>query len=78
MIDIRFYMGGNIQEKVNRFIMFVNSMVEKLFQKVQLEGTVKNPIYYEQNKSIIVKRNKVYYCSDKTELVRLLKAQVSN
>jgi hypothetical protein len=78
MIDIRFYMGGNIQEKVNRFIMFVNSMVEKLFQKVQLEGTVKKPIYYEQNKSIIVKRKKVYYCSDKTELVRLLKAQVSN
>ena len=32
---------GEIDEKVNRFISIVNSMVEKFFRKVQVEGTVK-------------------------------------
>ena len=33
--------GGEIDEKVNRFISIVNSRVEKFFRKVKVEGTVK-------------------------------------
>ena len=69
--------GGKIDEKVNRFITIVNSMVENFFQESTIRRHSKDkPFITNKIKSLIVKRNAAY-SSGKIELFRLLRAQVS-
>jgi hypothetical protein len=65
--------GGKIDEKVNRFITIVNSMVEKYFPESTIRRHSKDkPFITNKIKSLIVKRNTAY-SSGKIELFRLLR-----
>ena len=69
--------GGEIDEKVNRFITIVNSLVEKFFpESTSRRHSKDKPFITNKIKSLISKRNKAYSCG-KIELFRSLRAQVS-
>ena len=68
---------GVIDEKVNRFILIVNSMVEKFFpESTSRRHSKDKPLITHKIKSLISKRNKTYR-RGKIELFRSLRAQVS-
>ena len=69
--------GGDIDEKVNRFTLVVNSMIEKFFpESTSRRHSKDKPFITHKIKSLISKRNKPYSCG-KIELFRSLRAQVS-
>jgi hypothetical protein len=69
--------GGKIDEKVNRFITIVNSLVQNFFPESTVRRHSKDkPFITNQIKSLIVERNTVY-SSGKIELFRLLRACTS-
>ena len=69
--------GGDIDEKVNRFTLVVNSMVENFFpESTSRRHSKDKPFIAHKIKSLISKRNKAYSCG-KIELFRSLRAQIS-